>query len=245
LSAKFFSGILIFLFPFVLSAQIVTEEYETPFLQKPVVKSLIAPTILTAVGIFTLKQEGFLNKNDIQEFLQGNIGKTHTNVDDYLSFTPIVSVTGLNWSGVKPKNDWYNRDLLLIKSELLMAAITFGLKYSTHELRPDSSDYLSFPSGHTAQAFLSAAILDKEFRDKSIFFSIAGYATATTVGILRILNNRHWTPDVLVGAAAGILSVNLVYTQHRHKMIPKKFRFAYLYPYSSGKYNGMGLVWNL
>ena len=228
-----------------MSAQIVVEDYETPFLQKPVVKSLIAPTILTAVGLFTLKQEGFLNKYDLQEFFQTTFGVTNTNLDNYLAFTPMVSVTGLNWSGVKPKNDWYNRNLMLIKSEIIMAAVVYGFKYTTHELRPDSSDYLSFPSGHTAQAFLSAAILDKEFRDKSIFYSIAGYATATTVGVLRILNNRHWTPDVLVGAAVGILSVNMVYLKHRHRVLPKKFRGAYLYPYSNRNLYGMGLMWNL
>jgi membrane-associated phospholipid phosphatase len=154
----------------------------------------------------------------------------------------MVSVTGLNWSGVKPKHDYYNRTLMLIKSEIIMVGLVYGLKYSTHQLRPDSSDYLSLPSGHTAQAFLSAAILDKEFRDRSIFYSIAGYATASAVGVLRILNNRHWTPDVLIGAAVGILSVNMVYMTHRYRMLPKQFRGAYIYPFSSRNTYGMGLM---
>jgi membrane-associated phospholipid phosphatase len=245
LAAKFFTGIFIFIFPFISLAQIVPEEYTTPFFQKPVVKNLVAPTILTTIGLFTLKDQGFLNKRDIKDFFFENIGKTHTNVDDYLAFTPMISVTGLHLSGVNPKNNFYNSTLLFIKSEVLMMGIAYGLKYSTHELRPDSSDYLSFPSGHTAQAFLSATIMHKEFKDKSIWYSIAGYSTATAVGVLRILNNKHWAPDVLVGAAVGILSVNLVYQTHIHRVFRKKLSNSFLYPFSSGKYNGFGLLWDL
>ena len=206
---------------------------------------MVAPSILTAIGLFTLKQDGFLNKNDIQEYLHDHIGKTNTNLDDYLSFTPIISVTGLNLSGVQPKNDFYNRSLMLIKSEVLMIGIVYGFKYATLEMRPDSSDNLSFPSGHTAQAFLSATLMHKEFKDKSIWYSIAGYTTASAVGVLRILNNKHWAPDVLVGAAAGILSVNLVYMTHRHRIFRHRSNTTIIYPFSYGKFTGVGMLWNL
>ena len=246
MAVKFYSGILILLFPFCLSAQIDSAHHRQSFFKTPIIKSVVAPTLLTAIGLFTQKQNGFLNKYAIEKYLQGNIGKTHVSIDDYLAFAPMASVTGLNWSGVRPKNDFYNRTLLMVKSEILMLAIVNGIKYSSKQIRPDSSDYLSFPSGHTAQAFMSATLLHKEFKDKSIWYSVAGYTTASIVGLLRILNNKHWAPDVLVGAATGILSVNLVYLTHTRRTYHKrKWKTANIYPYLFERHIGLGLSWDL
>ena len=79
------------------------------------------------------------------------------------------------------------------------------------KLRPDNTTFDSFPSGHTANAFLGATILAKEYSNESILIPIAGYSVATATGVLRILNNRHWTSDVLVGAGVGILSGEVAY----------------------------------
>ena len=45
----------------------------------------------------------------------------------------------------------------------------------------------------------------------SPWISVGGYVVATTVGVSRILNNRHWISDVLAGAGIGILSVEFGY----------------------------------
>jgi hypothetical protein len=37
------------------------------------------------------------------------------------------------------------------------------------------------------------------------------------VALYRMINNKHWLSDVLVGAAAGMLSANLVYATHLHR----------------------------
>jgi len=34
---------------------------------------------------------------------------------------------------------------------------------------------------------------------------------------MRILNDKHWFSDVMVGAGIGILSTNLVYLTHQNK----------------------------
>ena len=39
----------------------------------------------------------------------------------------------------------------------------------------------------------------------------SGYLFATTTGVFRVLNNKHWVGDVLVGAGIGILVTDLVY----------------------------------
>ena len=56
-----------------------------------------------------------------------------------------------------------------------------------------------------------AEVLHQEFKDKTIWISVAGYSVATAVGVMRILNNRHWLSDVVGGAGFGILSAKLTY----------------------------------
>jgi membrane-associated phospholipid phosphatase len=106
---------------------------------------------------------------------------------------------------------------LYLKSELLMLATVYTLKYSVGESRPDTGQKNSFPSGHTAQAFTAATFLSREYGHKSIWITIGAYTVASTVGVFRILNNRHWISDVLVGAGIGILSTNLVYLTHKNR----------------------------
>ncbi|MBD2767732.1 phosphatase PAP2 family protein [Hymenobacter sp. BT664] len=98
-----------------------------------------------------------------------------------------------------------------------MLASTFAVKYLSREERPDGSDNLSFPSGHTAQAFLAASIVHTEFRDKSQWYGIGAYTLATSVAALRMINTKHWQSDVVAGAGFGILSAHLAYLSHRNR----------------------------
>ena len=98
-----------------------------------------------------------------------------------------------------------------------MGALVTGLKNTTGVLRPDGSTENSFPSGHTAQAFLAASIGHTEFRDKSQWYGVGAYTIATSVAALRMLNNRHWQSDVFAGAGIGILSAHLGYLTHRNR----------------------------
>jgi membrane-associated phospholipid phosphatase len=101
--------------------------------------------------------------------------------------------------------------ILCALSNLLETGIVHALKNTTSRMRPDGSSKNSFPSGHTASAFVAAEFLHQEYKDKSVWISISGYTVATLTGALRILNNRHWLSDVVAGAGIGILSVKTVY----------------------------------
>ena len=98
-----------------------------------------------------------------------------------------------------------------------MLASTFAVKYLAHETRPNGADNLSFPSGHTAQAFLAASIVHTEFRDKSQWYGVGAYTIATSVAALRMINDKHWQSDVVAGAGFGILSAHLAYLSHRNR----------------------------
>jgi membrane-associated phospholipid phosphatase len=195
-----------------------------------VVRSLIAPAVLVAAGLISIE-----GKYAVRDKRNENFPHFHTRADDYLQYAPVAVVYGLNASGIEGKNDLVNRTVLLIKSELLMTVLVQSLKYGSHVQRPDNSDFHSFPSGHTAQAFAAATFLQKEYGHLSVWYSIGGYAVASGVGALRILNNRHWLPDVLVGAGIGILSANLVYLTHQYRWGKKKKTQAFILPtYGNG-----------
>jgi membrane-associated phospholipid phosphatase len=118
---------------------------------------------------------------------------------------------------MKSKNDLANEFILTAKSEMLMTVIVESMKYFIHDSRPDGSSDNSMPSGHTAQAFVSATLLDMEYRETSPWISVGGYICATATGFLRVDNNRHWASDVLIGAGIGIASVKVVYLTHRYR----------------------------
>lgn len=184
--------------------------------QKTVRRAVMAPVVFTAVGLCFVDDD-----NDDDDEIQGErnryIPKFRHHADDYLQHAPIVVVYGLNWLGVEGKNDFANRTAILIKSELMVGILTFSLKRITAVPRPDTKELTSFPSGHTAQAFAAATFMAKEYGHKSIAYSVAAYTVATGVGAMRIMNNRHWFSDVLVGAGMGILSTNLAYLTHQYR----------------------------
>jgi membrane-associated phospholipid phosphatase len=78
--------------------------------------------------------------------------------------------------------------------------VVMPVKHWTAERRPDSSDLLSFPSGHTATAFVSAEFLRQEYKHLSPWITTGGYAMAVLTGYLRMYNNKHWLSDVAAGA---------------------------------------------
>lgn len=135
----------------------------------------------------------------------------HRRYDDYTQYLPLATAWGLKLAGVESRSSWSEMAVSNLFSAALMAGMVNSLKYTVKERRPDGSADNSFPSGHTATAFLCATILHKEYGARSPWYSIGGYTLAGLTGITRQLNNRHWIGDVLVGAGIGILSADLGY----------------------------------
>jgi membrane-associated phospholipid phosphatase len=85
--------------------------------------------------------------------------------------------------------------------------------------RPANSSYTSFPSGHTTVAFAAATVFALEYKD-SKFIPIIAYSAATMIGLSRLIENQHWSSDVLVGAMLGYLSGRqVVNNYHRYSKI--------------------------
>ena len=131
--------------------------------------------------------------------------------DNYFQYIPAVAVYGLDLAGVKAKHNIRDRTFLMASSYLLSTACVQTLKRTTNVIRPDDSDHFSFPSGHTATAFVGAHLLFKEYKNTSPWICISGYFVAGGIGAFRILNRKHWVSDVVAGAGFGILSVEISY----------------------------------
>tara|TARA_B100001750_G_C15307386_1_gene495407 strand:+ start:162 stop:698 length:537 start_codon:yes stop_codon:yes gene_type:complete len=123
-----------------------------------------------------------------------------------------------------------------LKSYMITAGSTYLLKITTHKRRPDGSNYLSFPSGHTSAAFAGASFVHFRYGFK---YSIPLYFLASFTGYSRVESKKHYVEDVVAGAGLAILSswyftspyskkysFNLNYNQNT-KMI--KFNFVKLF----------------
>jgi len=181
------------------------------------IRQLQLPAGLIAAGILSNGKSTESVKNEVLESRNKNIPGFHTRIDNYLQYAPIALAYGLDAFGVPSRNDLLNRSIILAKGELIMLGSVNFLKKTTHTLRPDGTTYNSFPSGHTAQAFAAATFLSEEYKDRLPWMPYAAYGIASSVGVLRMANNRHYVSDVLVGAGIGILSMKLAYWTHQYK----------------------------
>ena len=131
--------------------------------------------------------------------------------DDVLRFVPVAGVFALKICGVEGASSWRRLTVNTVASYALSTAVTWGLKQTVHEWRPDGTDRHSFPSGHATYAFASAHILYKEYGSRSLWYSVAGYGLATAVAIDRVCRSRHHWYDVAAGATIGILGTEAGY----------------------------------
>lgn len=89
----------------------------------------------------------------------------------------------------------------LIRAQIASQVVVQGLKLAAGRTRPDSSNHMSFPSGHSAAAFATATVLQRDFGWK---VGIPAYAVGAYVAASRMGSNKHYLSDVIVGAAIGV-----------------------------------------
>ncbi|MDR1666604.1 MAG: phosphatase PAP2 family protein [Bacteroidales bacterium] len=170
-------------------------------------------------------------------------------IDDITQYVPVASVYALNLAGIKGKNSFKDRTAILGISALLTTITVNSIKYTVGEERPDKSALNSFPSGHTATAFMGAEFLWQEYKDISIWYGMAGYAVAAVTGVFRIYNNKHWVGDIAFGAGLGILCTKSAYWLYPvcRKLFSKNRtpgKNITLLPYYNGQQTGLFLsVW--
>lgn len=173
---------------------------------------IVAPALLTGAGAtlgFALDLHHQIDV-PIRDWTQRD-GHSRFEVENYIQFAPVASVLVLNFCGVKGEHSLRDVVSLGVGTYMIGTAIVQGLKYGIGQERPYGGVFTSFPSGHTADAFMGAEILRREYGKKYPGIALAGYTAATVTGLMRIYNNRHWASDVLAGAGIGILSASITY----------------------------------
>jgi membrane-associated phospholipid phosphatase len=205
-------------------------------------KHFVAPAALVTAGSLLLNSA--LN-DDLQANANRFFGKDfHTRADDYLQFVPVAQMYMGKTFGYKPKNDFQHQTINIVVANAINLSAVYALKNGIGAERPDQSDNLSFPSGHTAMAFTNASLLYYEYKDSNVWYASSGFLFATATGILRIANNKHYTSDVLAGAGIGLASGLIVSYWHPFKSITfgkKNKSTALVYP-QIGSQIGMGAL---
>ena len=153
-------------------------------------------------------------------------------LEDQLRYIPAVAAYAISFCGVKSKHHFIDKTVILAISYIASDFVVYHTKKVTKSMRPgrdvNSRDDYSLPSQHTAMAFVAATFLDHELGYISPWISVGGYATASLVGIARVANNDHWASDVIMAAAAGILTTNATYWAYDGvmKLFPKNLVIA-------------------
>ena len=135
------------------------------------------------------------------------------------SYVQIGSAVGL-WAvgryvfapiGNEPRTNKYSEiGFDLIRAQIVSQTITHGMKYSFRRDRP-TGECCSFPSGHAASAFAAASVLERHLGYRGSWPAMVG---ATYVATSRLVDNRHFLSDVMMGAAVGMASGWTVVGRH-------------------------------
>ncbi len=205
---------------FCLAASFASAQYSDPVRDSVYVSEsrfgrfISSKTFRTlAVGV-PLIAEGFAIQDQDSRFrhLRNTyLPQFKNTADNYLQYAPMAVMLGLKAAGVESRDSWGRMIVSSAFAHGLMTGTTSAMKYSWKIMRPDGSSRNSFPSGHTATAFMSATLLTREYGHKSPFIGIGAYSVATATGLMRMANNRHWLSDVLTGAGVGVITTNVAY----------------------------------
>jgi membrane-associated phospholipid phosphatase len=120
----------------------------------------------------------------------------------------LLPVTALGVTAVK--KDWTGTKQLFYTS-LASIGTVYVVKYTVARTRPDESEATSFPSGHTAGAFLGPTFIHRRYGWK---YSVPFYFLAGFVGMSRVYADKHWAGDVMMGASVSMVSAFIFTTPY-------------------------------
>lgn len=189
---------------------------------------IIIPTAFIGLGIAGLEWKGLKSVNHkISDTLWGD-GHKKIGIDNFTEYLPALATYGLKLCGVNSLHDYVDLSIIMGTAYLMMAAIVYPTKDFVSSPRPNGDPkFNSFPSGHSAWAFVGAEIMRREYWHVSPWIGISGYLVATGTAFLRLYNGAHWFTDVLAGAGIGILCAEAAYWLYpavvKH-LFPKRYK---------------------
>lgn len=170
---------------------------------------LLIPGTLIGYGILAHSINGLQDLDMEIKNAADDMRTRKIHADNYIQFIPAVAYLGLDFVGAKSNQSLVDRMVIATMAHILMGASVLCIKDTYPHMRPDGSALNSFPSGHTATAFVGAELVRQAYKDESPWYGIGAYALATTVAAMRIYNDKHWFSDVVAGVGIGIISARL------------------------------------
>jgi hypothetical protein len=124
----------------------------------------------------------------------------------YLGGTPeqvALSLGTYAYGRIKQQPKVSHMGMDLLQAQLMAEILVEPLKLAARRERPDGSNRLSFPSGHSAVTFAAATVIERHlgWRRAALGYTIASYVAAS-----RLHDNRHHLSDVIFGAALGTVA---------------------------------------
>ena len=159
------------------------------------IKPLLAGAALT-LPAYLLDDEAidFWARHPAEDF--GKIGKT---VGGGLLVAGLT--VGLFSAGRIARGDRFRAATYDVSQAILVnGAWTLALKVTVRRERPDASNRLSFPSGHSSSAFAGATVIARHYGWK---LGVPVYTVAGLISVSRMAANAHHFSDVVAGAAFG------------------------------------------
>ncbi len=103
----------------------------------------------------------------------------------------------------------------LVRAQISAVSWTYVVKYAADRTRPNG-DPRGFPSGHASSVFATAMVVQEHYGWK---LGVPFFAIATYTGASRIIDNRHWASDVVMGAFLGMTSGRTVTVRVRGRPV--------------------------
>jgi membrane-associated phospholipid phosphatase len=103
----------------------------------------------------------------------------------------------------------------LIRAQAVSQTIVHTLKQTTRRQRP-TGECCAFPSGHATAAFAAASVLERHLGYRGAWPALLG---ATYVATSRLVDNRHFLSDVVMGSAIGMATGWTVVGRNRPNQI--------------------------
>lgn len=196
-------------------------------------KDNIVPLYLGAIGAATV---GHWDQ-EISRHIRGN-SKFSGNAGN-IGGSPVVAAVAAASLFAAPftKNEKFRSFAFdLSEGYVLNFTMVTILKNTVRRTRPNLRDKVSFPSGHAADSFLLATVLNHYYGKK---IGIPAYLLAAFVAYSRIENAKHFPSDVVFGATVGYIAGSTAIAGRRHRT-EKKVAFL---PLFGGNSAGLDITW--
>lgn len=166
---------------------------------------------LTAVGV-TSTAIGTISRSSMDTWkVNAPERDEKKGVVDIVQYTPMLLPWIMKGIGEPTRSGWGRMATSHAIGGALMVGTVSLIKEQKNALRPDGTDFRSFPSGHSAWAFMGATMVSRELGWRSPLYTFGAYTVATGVAMQRVMSRRHLPSDVIAGAGIGILTTQVGY----------------------------------